>query len=157
MQILTEPKNALVRQYQRMFELDGVELEFEHAALEAIADLAVLRKTGARGLRAILEEVLGPIMFEVPSRASEVARRVVTPRGRARERGADDRARTARVARRSRPEPRGRQLGRSRPRRFEQRLDHRIPAAEVAVGLERVLRAADAEQPLRGTGRRSRG
>ncbi|MCW2825567.1 MAG: ATP-dependent protease ATP-binding subunit ClpX, partial [Aeromicrobium sp.] len=65
MQILTVPKNALVRQYQRMFELDGVELDFEQPALEAIADLAVLRKTGARGLRAIMEEVLGPIMFEV--------------------------------------------------------------------------------------------
>ena len=77
MQILTEPKNALVKQYQRMFELDGVQLEFEHSALEAIADLAVLRKTGARGLRAIMEEVLGPIMFEVPS-SSEVARVVVT-------------------------------------------------------------------------------
>jgi ATP-dependent Clp protease ATP-binding subunit ClpX len=67
MQILTEPKNALVRQYQRMFEIDGVELQFEHEALESIADLAVLRQTGARGLRAILEEVLGPIMFDVPS------------------------------------------------------------------------------------------
>jgi ATP-dependent Clp protease ATP-binding subunit ClpX len=77
MQILTVPKNALVRQYQRMFELDGVQLEFEHSALESIADLAVLRKTGARGLRAIMEEVLGPIMFEVPS-SSEVARVVVT-------------------------------------------------------------------------------
>ena len=77
MQILTEPKNALVRQYQRMFELDGVELEFDTGALEAIADLAVLRQTGARGLRAILEEVLGPIMFEVPS-SDEVARVVVT-------------------------------------------------------------------------------
>jgi ATP-dependent Clp protease ATP-binding subunit ClpX len=77
MQILTEPKNALVRQYQRMFEIDGVELEFDPAALEAIADLAKLRQTGARGLRAILEEVLGPIMFEVPS-SDEVARVVVT-------------------------------------------------------------------------------
>jgi ATP-dependent Clp protease ATP-binding subunit ClpX len=77
MDILTQPKNALVRQYQRMFELDGVELEFDEDALEAIADLAVLRKTGARGLRAILEEVLGPIMFEVPSTA-DVARVVVT-------------------------------------------------------------------------------
>ncbi len=77
MQILTVPKNALVRQYQRMFQLDGVELDFEQPALEAIADLAVLRKTGARGLRAIMEEVLGPIMFEVPSSA-EVARVVVT-------------------------------------------------------------------------------
>ncbi len=77
MQILTEPKNALVRQYQRMFEIDGVELEFETDALEAIADLAKLRQTGARGLRAILEEVLGPIMFEVPS-DDDVARVVVT-------------------------------------------------------------------------------
>lgn len=77
MEILTKPKNALVRQYQRMFEYDGVELEFEQAALEAIADLAVLRQTGARGLRAIMEEVLGPIMFEVPS-SEEVARVVVT-------------------------------------------------------------------------------
>jgi ATP-dependent Clp protease ATP-binding subunit ClpX len=77
MQILTEPKNALIKQYQRMFELDGVELEFEQGALEAIADLAVLRQTGARGLRAIMEEVLGPIMFEVPS-SDEVARVVVT-------------------------------------------------------------------------------
>jgi len=77
MQILTEPKNALVRQYQRMFELDGVALDFDQPALEAIADLAVLRKTGARGLRAIMEEVLGPIMFEVPS-STEVARVVVT-------------------------------------------------------------------------------
>jgi ATP-dependent Clp protease ATP-binding subunit ClpX len=77
MEILTVPKNALVRQYQRMFQIDGVELEFESDALEAIADLAVLRQTGARGLRAILEEVLGPIMFEVPS-SDEVARVVVT-------------------------------------------------------------------------------
>jgi ATP-dependent Clp protease ATP-binding subunit ClpX len=76
-QILTEPKNALVRQYQRMFELDGVELDFEQGALEAIADLAVLRQTGARGLRAIMEEVLGPVMFEVPS-TDEVARVVIT-------------------------------------------------------------------------------
>ena len=67
MEILTEPKNALVKQYQRMFELDGVGLEFDSEALEAIADLAVERKTGARGLRAILEDVLGPIMFDIPS------------------------------------------------------------------------------------------
>ncbi|UYN84636.1 MAG: ATP-dependent Clp protease ATP-binding subunit ClpX [Microcella sp.] len=75
--ILTTPRNALVRQYQRMFEIDGVELEFEKDALDAIADLAVLRQTGARGLRAILEEVLGPIMFEVPSN-DDVERIVVT-------------------------------------------------------------------------------
>ncbi|HQA23594.1 MAG TPA: ATP-dependent Clp protease ATP-binding subunit ClpX [Rhodoglobus sp.] len=77
MDILTKPKNALVRQYQRMFEIDGVELDFDHEALEAIADLAVLRQTGARGLRAIMEEVLGPIMFDVPS-DDQVARVVVT-------------------------------------------------------------------------------
>ncbi|RUQ97518.1 ATP-dependent Clp protease ATP-binding subunit ClpX [Labedella endophytica] len=77
MEILTVPRNALVKQYQRMFQIDGVELEFAPDALEAIADLAVLRKTGARGLRAIMEEVLGPIMFEVPS-TDEVARVVVT-------------------------------------------------------------------------------
>ena len=77
MDILTTPKNALVRQYQRMFEIDGVELEFEKEALESIADLAVLRQTGARGLRAILEEVLGPIMFDVPSDET-VGRVIVT-------------------------------------------------------------------------------
>jgi ATP-dependent Clp protease ATP-binding subunit ClpX len=65
--ILIGPKNALIKQYQRMFELDGVRLEFDQEALESIAELAVLRQTGARGLRAIMEEVLGPIMFEVPS------------------------------------------------------------------------------------------
>ncbi|MDT0157465.1 ATP-dependent Clp protease ATP-binding subunit ClpX [Microbacterium sp. ARD32] len=75
--ILTGPRNALVKQYQRMFEIDGVKLEFEDDALRAIADLAVLRKTGARGLRAILEDVLGPIMFEIPS-AEEVTKVVVT-------------------------------------------------------------------------------
>jgi ATP-dependent Clp protease ATP-binding subunit ClpX len=77
MEILTEPKNTLVKQYQRMFQLDDVELDFEHDALEAIADLAVARKTGARGLRAILEDVLGPIMFEIPS-SEDVAKVVVT-------------------------------------------------------------------------------
>jgi len=65
--ILTRPRNALVKQYQQMFAYDGVQLEFEEDALRAIADLAAERKTGARGLRAILEEVLGPIMFEIPS------------------------------------------------------------------------------------------
>ncbi len=64
--ILTEPKNALIKQYQRMFEIDGFELEFEPGAIELIADLALERETGARGLRAILEEILGPIMFELP-------------------------------------------------------------------------------------------
>ncbi|GAA2848535.1 MAG TPA: ATP-dependent Clp protease ATP-binding subunit ClpX [Microbacterium sp.] len=75
--ILTGPRNALVKQYQRMFEIDGVQLEFEEDALRSIADLAVLRKTGARGLRAILEDVLGPIMFEIPS-AEDVTKVIVT-------------------------------------------------------------------------------
>ena len=77
MEILTKPRNALVKQYQKMFEIDGVSLEFEDDALEAIADLAVLRQTGARGLRAIMEEVLGPIMFDVPS-DDRVGRVIVT-------------------------------------------------------------------------------
>lgn len=65
-QILTEPKNALIKQYQRMFEIDGFELQFQPGAIELIADQAVAHETGARGLRAILEEVLGPIMYELP-------------------------------------------------------------------------------------------
>ncbi|WP_436775652.1 ATP-dependent Clp protease ATP-binding subunit ClpX [Yinghuangia sp. YIM S09857] len=75
--ILTEPKNALVKQYRRLFELDGVELDFEMEALEAIADQAILRGTGARGLRAIMEEVLMSVMYEVPSR-KDIARVVIT-------------------------------------------------------------------------------
>lgn len=75
--ILTTPKNALIKQYQRMFVLDGVQLEFEPEALEEIASLAEVRQTGARGLRAILEEVLGPVMFEVPS-TDQVERVVIT-------------------------------------------------------------------------------
>ena len=66
--ILTEPKNALVKQYQRMFELDGVELELAEGAVEAIAEQALERGTGARGLRAIMEEVLQDAMFDVPGR-----------------------------------------------------------------------------------------
>ncbi len=75
--ILTEPRNALVKQYERMFQLDGVELELTPDAIEAVADQALLRGTGARGLRAILEEVLQQVMFDVPSR-DDVARVVVT-------------------------------------------------------------------------------
>ena len=75
--ILTEPRNALVKQFQKMFALDGVELDFERSALEAIADKAIERETGARGLRAILEEALQPVMFEVPSR-DDVAKVVIT-------------------------------------------------------------------------------
>jgi ATP-dependent Clp protease ATP-binding subunit ClpX len=66
--ILVEPKNAVVKQYQRMIELDDVELEFTQDALEAVAELALLRGTGARGLRAILEEVLLNVMYDLPSR-----------------------------------------------------------------------------------------
>ena len=76
-QVLTEPRNALVKQYERLFELDGVELEFAPEALEEIANQALLRGTGARGLRAILEEVLLNVMYDVPSRP-DVARVVVT-------------------------------------------------------------------------------
>jgi ATP-dependent Clp protease ATP-binding subunit ClpX len=75
--ILTEPRNALVRQYQRLLELDNVELEFEPDALEAIADQAILRGTGARGLRAIMEEVLLSVMYEVPSNP-DAARVLIT-------------------------------------------------------------------------------
>ncbi len=65
--ILEEPRNALVKQFRKLFELDGVDLEFTPEAIEAIADLALLRGTGARGLRAILEEVLLNVMYDVPS------------------------------------------------------------------------------------------
>ena len=75
--ILTEPRNAYVKQYQRLFELDGVELEFDTGALEAIADQAMLRGTGARGLRAIMEEVLLSVMYEVPSNP-DAARVLIT-------------------------------------------------------------------------------
>jgi ATP-dependent Clp protease ATP-binding subunit ClpX len=75
--ILTEPRNALVKQYRKLFEMDGVELEFTDDALEAVADQAILRGTGARGLRAIMEEVLLPVMYDIPSR-DDVAKVVVT-------------------------------------------------------------------------------
>ncbi|MDU0479400.1 ATP-dependent Clp protease ATP-binding subunit ClpX [Staphylococcus chromogenes] len=66
--VLTEPKNSLVKQYERLFEMDGVGLRFTPDALEAIADLALERKTGARGLRSIMEEILVPIMYDIPDR-----------------------------------------------------------------------------------------
>ncbi len=65
--IMTEPKNSIIKQYQALFAMDGVILEFEKAALEKIADLTVERKTGARGLRSIIENILQDIMFETPS------------------------------------------------------------------------------------------
>ena len=78
MEILTEPKNALVKQYQKLFELDDVELEFSPEALEVVADLAIKRGTGARGLRAIMEETLLGVMYEIPSKP-EVAKVIITP------------------------------------------------------------------------------
>ncbi|WP_151529105.1 MULTISPECIES: ATP-dependent Clp protease ATP-binding subunit ClpX [Corynebacterium] len=66
--VLTEPRNALVKQYERLFEMDGVSLHFTEEALASIADQALERKTGARGLRAIMEEILVPIMYTVPDR-----------------------------------------------------------------------------------------
>jgi len=77
MQILTEPKNALVKQYQRLLQLDNVELEFDAEALDAIADLALDRGTGARGLRAIMESVLLGVMYEIPSR-SDIEKVIIT-------------------------------------------------------------------------------
>jgi len=75
--VLVEPKNALIKQYQKLFELDGVELEFAPEALDEIADLALLRGTGARGLRAILEEVLLNVMYDMPSR-TDIAKVVIS-------------------------------------------------------------------------------
>ncbi|MBQ8827948.1 MAG: ATP-dependent Clp protease ATP-binding subunit ClpX, partial [Clostridia bacterium] len=65
--ILTEPKNALVKQYQKLLAYDDVELEFEDDAIDAITSVAMARKTGARGLRAIIENVMTDVMFNVPS------------------------------------------------------------------------------------------
>lgn len=65
--IMTEPKNSIVKQYKALFQMDGVELEFEEKALEKIADMTIERKTGARGLRSIIESVLQNIMFDTPS------------------------------------------------------------------------------------------
>ena len=75
--ILTEPKNALTKQYARLFELDNVELEFTHDACEEMADLALERDTGARGLRSIVEDALQDIMYDIPSR-DDVAKVIVT-------------------------------------------------------------------------------
>jgi ATP-dependent Clp protease ATP-binding subunit ClpX len=75
--ILTEPKHALTRQFQRFFEFDDIELVFAPDSLEAIADKAIARETGARGLRSILEETLLDVQFELPSRV-DVTKCVVT-------------------------------------------------------------------------------
>ena len=77
MDILVKPKNALVKQYKKFFEFDGVELIFTEGAMEEIAEKAIDRSTGARGLRAIMEESLLGTMFELPSR-SDIVKCVVT-------------------------------------------------------------------------------
>ena len=76
--ILREPKNSLVKQYTKLFEMDGVELEIAPDAMTAVAEKAIERNTGARGLRSILEEIMTDIMFEIPSR-DDVAKVVITP------------------------------------------------------------------------------
>ena len=75
--IVTKPKNALIKQYQKLLELDGVELIFEQEALEAIVDKAIERNTGARGLRSIIEEIMRDVMFDIPSN-EKVAKCVIT-------------------------------------------------------------------------------
>ncbi|KRL21515.1 ATP-dependent Clp protease ATP-binding subunit ClpX [Lentilactobacillus kisonensis] len=76
--ILTEPKNALVKQYKKLIELDGAELEFAPGALTKMAELAIARNTGARGLRSIIEDVMRDIMFDLPSR-KDVSKVIITP------------------------------------------------------------------------------
>jgi len=75
--ILTEPRNALIKQYEKLFELDGVTLEFSQEALKAVAEEALKRNTGARGLRSILEEVMLDVMYDIPSR-EDIAKCIVT-------------------------------------------------------------------------------
>lgn len=75
--ILAEPKNALVKQYQKLFEMDGVELEFEHEALVAIAEEARKRDTGARGLKAIIEDIMLNVMYDIPSR-DDISKCIIT-------------------------------------------------------------------------------
>ena len=75
--ILTEPRNALTRQYKKLFEMDGVELEFDHEALVSVATEAMARKTGARGLRAILENIMLNIMYDIPGR-SDIQKCIIT-------------------------------------------------------------------------------
>ncbi len=77
--VLTEPKNSLVRQYQKNFEMEGVELVFEPEAVRVIAEKAAVRGTGARGLRAIMEKLMLDLMYEIPSSQEKTARIVITP------------------------------------------------------------------------------
>ena len=76
--IISEPKNSLVRQYQKLFEMDGVQLTFAKGSMEAIAELALERSTGARGLRAIMENLMQETMYEIPAR-KDIAEVVITP------------------------------------------------------------------------------
>ena len=76
--ILTEPRNSLVKQYQKLFEMDDVALEFRDEALKAIAQKAIARKTGARGLRSIMENILMEPMFDIPT-AGDIAEVVINP------------------------------------------------------------------------------
>ncbi len=77
MEIITEPKNALIKQYSKLFAMDGVELEVRDDAVEAIAEKAIERKTGARGLRGIMEKIMNNIMYELPSR-DDVSKCIIT-------------------------------------------------------------------------------
>ena len=77
MQILTEPKNAITKQYQKLFEFDGIELEFEDDALREVAKTAISKKTGARGLRSILEQTMLDVMYEIPGN-EKIAKCIVT-------------------------------------------------------------------------------
>ena len=76
--ILREPKNSITKQYEKLFEMDGVQLTLEDEALEAIASLAIERNTGARGLRSIMENLMMPLMYSIPSR-TDVAELIITP------------------------------------------------------------------------------
>ena len=75
--ILIEPKNSLIKQYKKMFKMDNVELEFEEDALKEIVKLAIERGTGARGLRAVMEEVMLNVMFEIPDRR-DISKCIIT-------------------------------------------------------------------------------
>ena len=75
--ILKEPKNSIIKQYEKLFEMDGVELDFNDDALMAIATQAIERHTGARGLRSIMEELMMPVMYEIPSR-NDISEVVIT-------------------------------------------------------------------------------
>ena len=76
--IMTEPKNSIVKQYQALFALDNIKLDFEKEALEKIAELTIKNKTGARGLRSVIEGILQELMFEMPSK-EDISEIIITP------------------------------------------------------------------------------